>query len=96
MKTKKITTIVIFVIVAFLLNGQWAYNRGYKKGLHQETIYFSEELVICEKQKGKLYVSSTWGISPVSDFGNWANIKCVKSYTEGDKEITETLFNYEF
>ena len=96
MKPKKVITIIIFIIVVFLFSGQWAYKKGYEKGLHQETIYLPEELIICKKQEGKLYVSSGWGASPVTDFGNWANIKCVKSYTEGNKEITETLFDYNF
>ena len=92
--TIKIITIIILIIISFAVNGQWAYNKGYNKGNNTRIISFSAEKENCKVWGGELYLAVRWNNYPLSDKENWAKMKCVKSYTQDNKEITETLFNY--
>lgn len=45
----------------------------------------------CKDWGGEFYFDTEWYIYPSTNY-----LKCLKTYTEGSKKITETLFDYEF
>lgn len=96
----KKTTIVLVLLLILLGFYKLGYDSGYEEGIITRPVvsikYISalEEAKRCDEWGGKFYLSSRWGIYPISDKGNWATLKCTKTYTEGNKEINEKLFDY--
>ena len=55
----------------------------------------------CDEAKGEFNLEGEIIFNPISERWNWDelskfNMSCTKSYTEGNKQITEEIFNYEF
>ena len=94
--------LIIATANGFFWAGHYLGNkRGFDQGISFATtepkiISALEEKKKCDKWNGDFYFDSRWEIYPLNEEGNYGKIKCNKTYTEGNKEITETLFDYQF
>lgn len=82
-----IIAVVATIVLSFLAGWYWTEIKSVS--------------LIQEKQRCKNKWNGDFRLDYYNEFPDlkiqgWGNMKCTKTYTEGNKEITETLFDYDF
>ena len=80
------------VVEKILFNKEYRYCEVEVK--EKKLVFILEEEQRCKKWRGELFARGK--IDDDSRIDDELIIKCTKSYTQDNKEITETLFDYKF